>query len=132
MKEMKTILGLSIVTVLLIFIGCAQSPTKPSADDITFTVNILYGENPEGSLAKKAGNGTGLEKPSAIQQYNMARIMVLDFSKYGSWTNFQASADAAEYSVDLDEWTGDRNSWAEWKGFFGNYFNFYFFSNFYR
>lgn len=121
METIKIIFKTIIISILSIIIGCTKNSTEPLSNT-EFNVIIHYGENPDGSLAKKADHDHGSKKLSGIQKYDMARIMVLDFSKYGNWEGFLRSADATEYYADLDAWSGNRDSWAEWRGFLGNYF----------
>jgi len=123
MIKFKKIFGWGVLLLVLILANCAKNPTKPSTSESGFTMIIEYGEITHGLFKKKTNDQEELKKPLSVQQYNMARIMVLDFTKYGNFDNFEQSADGVEYFTDLNAWTGNRDSWAEWKGFLGNYFS---------
>ena len=115
--------------IVVFFLSCGRQSTEPGDKNIHFTLTVEYVDHlmtvslfsNAGNESGDAGNGQSRVANSSLL-FNMARIMVLDLSKYDSWSDFQTTDDWTDYLADRDAWTGNRNSWAAWKGFIGNYF----------
>jgi hypothetical protein len=123
------ILALFSLTICVLLFGCSRQATEPGEKDINFTFTVEYVDHSSASSlfsyseveSDKAEHGQRKIANHSLL-FNMARVMVLDMSKYDSWTDFQSTDEWDDYRADRDAWTGDRNSWAAWKGFIGNYF----------
>jgi hypothetical protein len=120
-----------ILLLLSIFFSlwkCSSLPTAPLSGGFEFKYDFSGLKDPaiypRAEMVEKEGINSLMCKTNSTQLYNLARVMVVDLSLYDSWTEFTQSADWQEYVTARTQWVtyGNTNSWAEWKGFIGDFF----------
>ncbi len=120
----KTLLAAG--TAALILFGCNKPVSGPENQSVQFKFRFQF-MNPSHStfLFKQKGEQPAVPMGKAVgfQSIDLARVMVIDFSAYRSWTEVTQSTWWEEYARARDTWAGNRQSWAEWKKFFGDYIN---------
>lgn len=118
------------IMVGVLCMDCSHGPTDPGEEKVNFKLSFRYGEIKgltmlvEQSQGSSEKNKSTLNKKFNIQDFNMVRILVIDMSNYQFQENLGTTGDWNEYLNALSDWLqlSERNSWAEWKGFVGDFF----------
>jgi len=120
----KTFLGVGFIA--LIFYSCNKPVSGPEDRSVRFTFDFQYMNSSQSTfLFTPRGDRMAVPvgKAAGIQAIDLVRVMVFDFSAYGSWTEMTQSQWWQEYAREREGWTGNQQSWAEWKKFFGDHMN---------
>ena len=119
-RNIKTTVLLVLVIAVSVW-KCGQGPTEPESGKALFELNVRFGRipDPRFSLEQTPAEKDPLRKPVetglVLQQIDLARIMVVDLSAYGSIEEVQQSEAGRAYTEDLENWEGDLQNWDERK-----------------
>ncbi len=119
-----TKINLTAGLAVLVLAGCQKYPSRPADQSARFKFSFGYGakSRPDFLFRKNENSSVPtLVKAVRPEAFDMVRVMIVDYSAYPTWDDVLAGPLWSEYSQAMQNWTGNRNNWDEWKKFISDY-----------